>query len=140
MPGDEHRHDHGLAAASRHLESDAKKLWVGVFIKATDVVFNPGITVFVRHLCQIDSCFQGFDLAEKQLLFALWIRPIVEEKTGGFSDADMSAVAPLGYPLPNAVDEFIFFDKSNAFLNNTIALLNCFFDFNSLPSFIIALI
>ena len=70
LPGDEHRHDDGLAGAGRHLEGDARQAGVRRVVRLAQVVLDPGVAVLPRDLGEVDGRLEGLDLAEEERLVA----------------------------------------------------------------------
>ncbi len=50
-----------------------------VSLAARSRVLDPGIAVFLGDLGDVDGGFEGFDLAEEELLLAVGIGPVVEQ-------------------------------------------------------------
>ena len=78
LPGDQHRHHDGLAPAGRHLEGRAGQAGIRRVVGITKRVLDPGVTVLLGDFGNVDRRFQRFDLAEEELLLALWIGPVCE--------------------------------------------------------------
>ncbi len=55
-------------------KASAEQAGVRRVVGLAEPVLNPGVAVFPRHLGDVDGRFQGFDLAEEELLLAVWGR------------------------------------------------------------------
>ena len=110
VPGDQHRHDHGLARAGRHLQGQAEQARVGEGVVLAQAVLDPGIAVLAGHFGDVDRRFQRLDLAEKKPQIAAGVCPVLQQTAGGGGNAQVAAPAPRGYPAPDAVDELVLLD------------------------------
>jgi len=110
VPGDEHGHDDGLAAAGGHFEGHAEEEWVGIVVGAAEVVFDPGVAVLAGDLGEVDGGFESLDLAEEEAALAGRVGPVGEEAAGDVGDVAMAALAPLADLGADAVDELVFLD------------------------------
>ena len=93
VPGDEHGHDDGLAGAGGHLEGRARQAGVRGVVRLAERVLDPGIAVLLGDLGDVDGGFEGFDLAEEELLLAVGVGPVGEQAGGGGRHADVAALA-----------------------------------------------
>jgi hypothetical protein len=71
LPGDEHGHDHGLAAARGHFRGDAEQAGVGVLVGLANLVLDPVVAVLPSDLSDIDERLERLDLAENSRLSRL---------------------------------------------------------------------
>ena len=110
LPGDEHRHDDGLAAAGGHLKRHAKQQRVGPFVGSAEIVLNPGVTILLGRLGDVDRRFKCFDLAEEQLPFAGRVRPILDQLGGRLGNTGVVSLSPHRDPGANLIDELVLFD------------------------------
>ena len=101
LPGDQHRHDRGLAGAGRHLEGEARQVRVGLVVGVGQMVEEaPAGARARRHLGQPDGGLGRFHLAEEGADAAEVVVPPVPEQAGG-----LRGHLPLGLrQLPPAVD------------------------------------
>ncbi len=110
MPGYEHGHDHGLAAACGHLASQAIKERIGKFVGPAKFIFNPGVTVVLGHLSDVNDCLQGFYLAIEELWLALRSLPVFQQASSCLCNTQIPALPPLGDSGTNMIDELVFFE------------------------------
>ena len=110
LPGDQHGDHQGFAAAGGHFDSDAIQQRVGGLGGVAQGVFDPGIPIFTGYFGQVNSGFQGFDLAKEQAVFALRVGPVFQKSPGDAGNALVFAFAPDDQALAHPVDEFILFD------------------------------
>ena len=110
LPGDQHRHDDGLAGAGRHLEGDAIERRAGVLGGPLEVVLQPGVAVLPGHLGEVDRRLERLDLAEEEASLPALVRPVVQQAARGRGHADVAALAPARDPLADAVDEGVLLD------------------------------
>jgi hypothetical protein len=110
LPGDEHGHDNGFAASSRHFAGNAVKSRVGIGVRSLDLVFKPGVALLLRHFGQIDEGFDGFDLAEEKTVLTLEARPVLEKLRGHARDSEVAVLTPLLHPAADLIDELVFFN------------------------------
>ena len=83
LPGDEHRHDCGLAGAGRELQREAHQLGVGVVVRVGQVLEEPLAAAVVRRdLGQPDRRLDRFDLAEERADATECVVPPVLEQPG----------------------------------------------------------
>jgi hypothetical protein len=99
-----------LTGAGSHFKGYPVQSGVIILIVLTDGSFDPIIANFVRDLGHINSGFQSFDLAEKELTIFFQVSPIFQQVAGGFGDTDVIALEPDSHSLTDAVDEVILFD------------------------------
>ncbi len=67
LPGDQHGHHGGLAAAGRHLHGQAEKLWVGFLVGLADLIQQSfRRSAFRSDFGQPYDSFDRFDLAEER--------------------------------------------------------------------------
>jgi len=102
-------HHDRLPGASGHLEGRAWQIGVRGIIRIAYRVLNPGIAVFLSDLGDVDGGFEGFVLAEEELLLAAAIGPVADQPSGGGSYADVSALAPQGNAPTDVVDQLVLF-------------------------------
>ena len=76
----------------------------------SDIVFDPVVSTVVSGFGNINRRLQSFDLAEKQLVITLRIRPILQQPTRCSCDADVATLTPCPDTRPDSVDEGIFLD------------------------------
>ena len=97
LPGDQHRHDGGLAAARRHLHGDAQQLGVGLFVGAFEVFPELGVALLLaRDFGQPDDGFRGFDLAEEGAdALEVMVPPVRQQTRRRRRDAPVSRVGQL---------------------------------------------
>ena len=96
VPGDEHRHDHGLAGAGGHLVGHAEQAGVGVLGHVPQLVLDPRIALLARHLGEVDRRLERLDLAEEQRPFAFGVRPVLEERSRRRRDPGPAAARATG--------------------------------------------
>ena len=65
-----------------------------VSLASRSVVLDPGVAVLLGDFGDVDGGFEGFDLAEEELLLAVGVGPVLEQARGGRRDADVAALAP----------------------------------------------
>ena len=66
LPGDQHGHDGRLAAARRHLQGEAEKVRIGLFVRLSDLIQEAlRRRALRRDLGQPDNRLDGFQLAEE---------------------------------------------------------------------------
>ena len=85
LPGDDHRHDGGLAGAGGQLQGQTHQLRVGVVVGVGEVLEKPlaGLAQLRGDLGQPDRGLDGFDLAEERPDAAeLVVTPVLEETRG----------------------------------------------------------
>ena len=88
LPGDEHRHDDGLARAGRHLERDPVEPGVaGLAFSSRRCVLDPGLAV-AGDLGEEDRGLERLDLAEEERLLA------VRRRASSVSSSRVTAVTP----------------------------------------------
>jgi hypothetical protein len=80
LPGNDHRHDRGLARAGRHFQSEAEQLGVGLGICRLDRAPEVGILPpAAGDLGQPDQRLDGLDLAEEwPLAGEIWTAPMLK--------------------------------------------------------------
>ena len=104
VPGDEHRHDHGLAAARGHLEGHAIELRVGRFVGLAQLV-GQVLLARPRHaLCEVDRRLDGLDLAEEEPAVAIAPLPVLQQAARRARDARVVAPAPVAHGGAHLVD------------------------------------
>ena len=64
---------------------------------------DPGVAVLPGRFGQVDDRFQGFDLTEEELVFAVGVGPMPEESAGRRRDVGVLGVPPEGDALPKPV-------------------------------------
>ncbi len=106
LPGDKHRHDHGLAAARGHLEGDAVEAGVSNLAVLAELVLDPGLAV-AGNLTEEDRGLEGLDLAEEERLLAAGLGPVGQQVAGDRRDAGVSGAPPGADMLAHAVDEVV---------------------------------
>ncbi|OGA37655.1 MAG: hypothetical protein A3G24_04370 [Betaproteobacteria bacterium RIFCSPLOWO2_12_FULL_62_13] len=111
LPGDEHRHDRGLAGAGGEFQCEAHELRVGVAV-GVGQVFQKGIAYFAylrRDFGQPYGGFDRFDLTEERADAAeIVMAPVLQEARGFRRDAPIVWIgqrAPFVHFLPNAIDD-----------------------------------
>ena len=78
LPGDQHRHDGGLARAGGQLQGETQKLGIGVFVGGGQVFEDLLAALRLgRDLGQPDGRFHGFDLAEERADAGEFVMPPV---------------------------------------------------------------
>ena len=111
LPGDQHGHDHGLAAAGGHLAGDAEQAGVGVLVDRAEVVLDPGVAVLLGDLGDVDQRFQGLDLAEEQPAGRGRVGASIQQPGGGAaSRRGVAALAPELHRAADVVDRLVFLD------------------------------
>jgi hypothetical protein len=111
LPGDQHRHDGGLAGAGRELQRNAQQLRIRLLVGAADVRPDPGARrrTVRGDLGEPDRGLDRLDLAEKRLeVIELMMAPMLKE-AGGFRGhlplVGVRQVAPRRDVTANFVDD-----------------------------------
>ena len=85
VPGDEHRHDHRLAAAGGHLEGHAVELGVGGLVGLAQLVGQVLLAGLADALGEVDRRLGRLDLAEEEA--AVTVAAAASTRAGGASCA-----------------------------------------------------
>ncbi len=93
LPGDQHRHHHGLAGAGRHLQPDARQPVVVQDVLGLDAAPEVGMPVATRDLGEIDRGFGRLALAEKRRIVAVGARRPMQQQLAGVR-GDVGVVPP----------------------------------------------
>ena len=110
VPGDDHSHDYGLAAASGHLEGSAEQAGIGVFVRLSDLVVNPVVASTTSDFRDVYCRFERLDLAEEELALAVGLGPILQQPAGSLGNVLVAALTPAADTFADAVDEGVLFD------------------------------
>ncbi len=99
LPGDEHGHDDGLAAAGGHLAAQA--------VEGAAVAGHVDAGLAGRgRFGQPDERFDGFELAEEEAQLALlWVVPVGQQAAADARRAGVARLAPGLHPRPNLVHQ-----------------------------------
>jgi len=106
LPGDQHRHDHGLAGAGGLLDAVADQ---PVVVPAGQLLYVPALGgAAVGDLPQPDQGFDGFALGEEGLFEALLaVGPMAQEPPGYAGRPRITLVPPGLHPAPDGVDGLV---------------------------------
>ena len=105
VPGDEHRHDHRLAAARGHLEGHAVELGVGRLVGLAQPVGQVLLARALRDaLGEVDRRLDRLDLAEEEAAVAVAPLPVLEQAARRARDARVVAPAPVADGRAHLVD------------------------------------
>ena len=107
LPGDEHRHHHGLAGTSRHLQRDPVQAEVAGGVRLIELVADPGVARLLRGLSEVDRGLGGLPLREQDRVVPLGIGPVLKQAAGGGRDVRVPLLAPDADPVTDLVDEVV---------------------------------
>ncbi len=105
LPGDQHRHHDGLAAAGGHLDADARQPAVVKGVLRRDAGAEVGLAVTTRHLGHVDRRLGRLPLAEQHRVLPGGIGPVEEELAGDRSHPAVAPSPPQLDPGPDVVDQ-----------------------------------
>ena len=126
VPSDQHGHHYRLARAGSHLERRARQAGVRCIVRLAYRVLDPRISVLLRHLSDVDGRFEGFVLAEEELLLAVRIDPVSKQPRSGWSHAQVATNSPQGNTATDVVDQLVLFDPILRPLGFELKLLGAF--------------
>ena len=107
LPGDEHRHEDGLAGTGRHLEGEARQAAVVCSFSCADDVERLGVADLLGGLRQVDRGLGGLDLAEEQPALAVLGAPVVEQVARRRRDVRVLLRPPAFNGLADLVDDLV---------------------------------
>jgi hypothetical protein len=105
LPGDEHRHHHGLARARRHLQAEAREAVVVLGVLVVQACAEVRVAVAAGHLGEEDRRLGGLTLAVEDAVFAVWVGPVLEQLAGVRGDALVLADPPQIDLVADVIDE-----------------------------------
>ena len=110
LPGDQHRHDGGLAGAGGQLQREPHQLGIGVLVGGGEMIENAlAARRLRRDLGQPDRRLHRFDLAEERADAAELVMPPVLEQAGRFRrDLPLAGIgqgAPVVHMAAHLVDD-----------------------------------
>ncbi len=107
LPGDEHRHEDGLAGAGCHLEGEARQAAVVGGILLADDIERLGVADLLGRLGQVDRGLGGLDLAEEEAPLAILVLPVGQQLAGGRGHVRVAEGAPAADRLADLVDDLV---------------------------------
>jgi hypothetical protein len=110
LPGDEHRHHHGLAGTGGHLQRDPVQPGVVLLVLQIEPVADPDIPRLLRGLGQVDGRLSGLQLAEKHRVVSLGVGPVLQQPPRYRGHIGTAQLPPARNPRPDVVDELVLLD------------------------------
>ncbi len=110
LPGNEQRHDNGLARAGRHLQGDAKQS----LVQRVGVLGQRGLEVMLRLGRLFGEKDRRFDCLaltkEQRAVPSVDLIPVGQQSAAGLGRTGIPAVSPQRNSFPDLIDELVLFN------------------------------